>query len=287
MWDKETEVDRFRERIPLSNLMSQCKLRYADPSSARPRDWISSIKFAIQGGTPFVTIPEIKRIEPSYGTLRKRYNVLRIAKQLTLRRIPAMCVNCDAIMYGGSLTDISEARDASSKAILEIEGVEDGLIVPPILASDLILYPYQLYKLYLAGADAVQLLVGALSGKDLLYLCKIASSLQMQCLVKVTSEQQIRQVMNLDSALVSAVILSNLNLEDFSYDQSGHQALDLLRSEGLRELKAKAAPGFPVFVDFTLLPDVSGDMSIDTYTEKLIALGATGAITSFLPSNDE
>jgi indole-3-glycerol phosphate synthase len=288
MWDKETEVDRFRERTPLSNLMSQCKLQSLDPSSLRrPRDWIGSIKLAMQDGARFVTIPEIKRIEPSFGTLRKRYNVAKIAKQLTLRGMPAMCVNCDAIMYGGSITDISEARDASSKAIFEMEGVEDGVIVPPILASDLILYPYQLYKLYLAGADAVKLLVGALSGKDLLYLCKIASSLQMQPIVAVTSEVQIRQVLNLDRGSVSAMILSNLNLEDFTYDNTGNQALGLLESEALKELKVKLGPELPVFVDFRLLPEMTGDFSVEAYTEKLMALGATGSIVNALSSNDE
>ena len=37
MWDKETEVDRFRERVPLANLLSQCKLYTVDPSKPKPR----------------------------------------------------------------------------------------------------------------------------------------------------------------------------------------------------------------------------------------------------------
>ena len=287
MWDKETEVDRFRERVPLSNLMSQCKLRNADPSSPRPRDWIGSIKLALQDGNPFVSIPEIKRIEPSFGTLRKRYNVGKIAKQLTLRRIPAICVNCDAIMYGGSVTDISEARDASTKAVFEMDNIEDGVVVPPILASDLILYPYQLYKLYLAGADAVKLLVGALSGKDLLYLCKIASSLRIQCALTVTSEEQIRRVLMLDPEYISALIVSNLNLEDFTYDSSGNQALKLLECEALKEAKASLGKEFPIFVDFRLIPEMSGELSVDEYNQNLLHLGVTGSITNSLPTSDD
>ncbi len=65
---------------------------------------------------------------------------------------------------------------------------DDGVMVSPVLASDLLLYPYQLYKLQLAGANAVTLLVGALEGKDLLNLTKIASTVQLQVVASVTLE---------------------------------------------------------------------------------------------------
>ena len=35
MWDKETEVDRFRERVPLANLVSQCRLTAVDPEKPK------------------------------------------------------------------------------------------------------------------------------------------------------------------------------------------------------------------------------------------------------------
>jgi len=278
MWDKETEVDRNRERVPLSNLMSQCKLKSADLSNPKPRDWVGSIKRAVDDGVQFVTLFELKRIEPSIGTLHKRYNVSKMTKRLTQRGIPALCVNCDAIMYGGSMTDIADARQASLSASLEAKNAEDGVLPPPILASDLILYPYQLYKLYLAGADAVELIVGALSGKDLLYLRKIAASLQMQCVVKVTSEEQIRKVLSLSNVSVDAIILSNCHFEDFTIDSTGQQALNLLQSEALNELKQKEGPNFPVFVEM---------LAADSAKEVDLLGLATGAIISSFQLNDE
>ena len=210
MWDKETEVDRFRERVPLVNLVSQCRLSQVDPSKPKPRDWIGPIKDAAASSGKLVIIPECKRMEPTTGSLRKRYDLAKLVKEFTLAGVPAMSVNCDAVLFGGSMEDITKARDAASKAALELQsGDDDGIVVPPILASDLLLYPYQLYKLRLAGADAVNLVVGALATKDLVYLTKIASSLQLQTLVTVTSTTQVRNLDILSAGSVGGIIVSN------------------------------------------------------------------------------
>lgn len=94
-------------------------------------------------------------MEPGSGSLRKRYDIMKLTKEFTLAGVPAISVNCDGILFGGSLDDVTRAREGPAKAAMASNVSEDGVIVPPILASDLLLYPYQLYKLRLAGADAV------------------------------------------------------------------------------------------------------------------------------------
>ena len=208
MWDKETEIDRLRERVPLANLVSQCRLRSVEPTQPKPRDWIGRIKEAATDGN-FVIIPECKRVEPYTGSLWKRYDVSKLAKEFTLAGVPAISVNCDGVLFGGSLDDITKAREASSKAAVESPTDVDGALAPPILASDLLLYPYQLYKLTMAGADAVNLIVGALASKDLVYLTKIASSLQLQTLLVVTSTVQIDNLNVLSKGGFHGLIVSN------------------------------------------------------------------------------
>jgi indole-3-glycerol phosphate synthase len=210
MWDKETEVDRFRERVPLANLLSQCKLSAVDPSKPKPRDWVGPVKEAAKSGK-FVIIPECKRMEPGIGSLRKRYDLRKLVKEFTVNGAPSISVNCDGVLFGGSLEDLTKAREASSKAAVErSSSEEDGVVVPPILASDLLLYPYQLYKIRLAGADAVNLVVGALATKDLVYLTKIAKSQQMQALLTVTSIVQLENIVNaLPEGGVDGLIVSN------------------------------------------------------------------------------
>lgn len=209
MWDKEAEVDRFRERVPLANLVSQFKLSIMDPSKPKPRDWIGPVKKAAADGN-FVIIPECKRIEPSSGSLRRRYDVPKLVKDFIMKGAPAICVNCDGVLFGGSLEDLTKARVASSKTALEKSTDEDdGVLVPPILASDLLLYPYQLYKIRLAGADAVNLITGALAAKDLVYLTKIAASMQIQTLLTVSSVTQIKNLSILAPNGIDGLIVSN------------------------------------------------------------------------------
>jgi hypothetical protein len=56
MWEKETQVDRMRERFPLAQVMSQTKAAMIDPRTPKPRDWIGQVKKAGADGN-FVIIP--------------------------------------------------------------------------------------------------------------------------------------------------------------------------------------------------------------------------------------
>jgi indole-3-glycerol phosphate synthase len=154
----------------------------------------------------------------------------------------------------------------------------DGVVVPPLLASDLILYPYQLYQLRLAGADAVNLITGALARKDLLYLTKIASSLQLQTLATVTSETQINDVTDLSAGSISGLIISNRDLEDFSFDMTGEQALSLLKSDALKSFREKHGHDVPVLVEGRVGIIKGNDGTANSYTEALKKAGASGAI---------
>lgn len=280
MWDKETEVDRFRERVPLSNLVSQCRISQDDPTMPKPRDWVGPILRRAQQGE-FVIVPECKRIEPASGSLRKRYDVSKLAKQFVKAGVPALSVNCDPVLFGGSLEDLTTTREASSKAAAEL-ATEEGVEVPPIIASDLILYPYQLYKLRLAGADAVNLMGGALASKDYVYLTKIAASLQIQCLVTCTSKVQIEALLKLSKGSIHGLVVSNRNLEDFSFDMTGQQAIDLLKSEALEKFREHHGKDLPVFVEGRVglieRTNSDGNSSYKVYLEELKAAGAVGAI---------
>lgn len=278
MWDKETEVDRFRERVPLTNLVSQCNMAAKNPDHPKPRDWIGQVRRAAQDG--FVMIPECKRIEPMSGSLWKRYDIDKLVKMFLKAGVQAMSVNCDQVLFGGTLDDITRARKASVAAAREL-ATDEGMVVPPILASDLVLYPYQLYKFRLAGADAVNLLAGALASKDMLYLSKIAKSLQIQVLVTVTSEAQVDVLNKLPANLVSGLIVSNRELEDFGVDMTGQQAIDLLNSKAVAEFRERNGEDIPILVEgqVGLIERTSeGSRSSTNYITELEAAGAAGAI---------
>lgn len=218
-------------------------------------------------------------MEPVSGSLRKRYDLSKLVKQLTGAGAPALSLNCDGVLFGGSMEDLTQAREATNTAAVAASlDSDDGAVAPPILASDLLLYPYQLYKLRLAGADAVTLVVGALESKDLLYLTKIASTIQLQVVASVTSEVQIEMLSKLGAGSIVALIVSNRELETFDFDDSGEQALSLLNSDAMKSFREKNGDDVPIMVEgrVGIIESDGGDNV--AYIQSLKEAGAFGAI---------
>jgi indole-3-glycerol phosphate synthase len=211
-------------------------------------------------------------MEPVSGSLRKRYDVAKLVEQLTLAGAPAISVNSDGVLFGGSIEDISKAREAASSTFY------DGVEAPPVLASDLLLYPYQLYKLRLAGADAVTLVVGALESKDLLYLTKIARTIQLQVVASVTSKIQISMLSELEAGSIAALVVSNRDLETFDFDSSGSQALSLLQSDAIASFREKNGEEVPVLIEGRVGIVGGADGDKVEYIKALKDAGAFGAI---------
>ena len=274
MWDKETEVDRFRERVPLASLLSQVKIAMMSETAASPRDWVGALSKSVEAendkeeGSSLAIVGEVKRTEPSTGSLRQRYSASIISNSFVQGGATVLSVNCDKCFFGGSIEDVTQVRAACPVSV-------------PILASDLILYPYQLYKLYLAGADAVTLLVAALEDKDLLYLAKIAKTLKLQTVLSVTSEVQLESVTRLPSNVVDCIAVSNRNLEDFTFDSTGEQALSILKSPAMKHFRETHGSDIPVLVEGRVGIIGSEDESDSygkSYRNKLKEAGAAGVI---------
>jgi hypothetical protein len=71
-------------------------------------------------------------------------------------------------------------------------------------------------------------------------------------------------------------------LEDFSFDMTGKQALDVLQSDALKQFREKHGEDIPVLVDgrvgIITAKNERGDKSSRVYIEQLKKAGATGAI---------
>jgi indole-3-glycerol phosphate synthase len=147
-------------------------------------------------------VAEYKRRSPSAGPIREGASVTEVVEAYERGGAAALSILTEEDHFGGSLADLHEARAAS---------------VLPILRKDFTVDPYQLYEARAAGADAVLLVVGSLSGDDLARLYEEARALDLDALVEIHDEDELEAALELDADVIG---INNRNLEDFSVDLS-------------------------------------------------------------------
>ncbi|HXF31030.1 MAG TPA: indole-3-glycerol phosphate synthase TrpC, partial [Solirubrobacterales bacterium] len=111
-------------------------------------------------------IAEFKRRSPSAGELRPDAGVADTVRAYERGGSAALSILTEERQFGGSLHDLRAAWEASYL---------------PILRKDFVVDPYQLYEAAANGADAVLLIVAALSDRDLAELYDEARGLDLDC----------------------------------------------------------------------------------------------------------
>ncbi|HST70201.1 MAG TPA: indole-3-glycerol phosphate synthase TrpC [Solirubrobacterales bacterium] len=146
-------------------------------------------------------IAEFKRRSPSAGALAP--DSVDIASQVSAYErggAAALSVLTDEPHFGGSLADLRAARAACEL---------------PIIRKDFVVDPYQLYEAAVNGADAVLLIVAALSDRDLQALHQEARSIDLDCLVEVHDAEELDRALEAGAEVIG---INNRNLDDMSVD---------------------------------------------------------------------
>ena len=210
VWQKETEVEKMRERLPLKELQIQAL------SAPPTRDFVAALR---QGKTHPALIAEVKKASPSKGVFREDFDPVAIAQSYQKGGASCLSVLTDVKFFQGSFENLSLVRSA---------------VDLPLLCKDFIIYPYQMYWARIHGADAVLFIAAILNDQDLQYFIKIAHNLKMAALIEVHNLEELDRVLALDG--VSLVGINNRNLEDFSVDL---QTTCQLLTARLEQLQAK------------------------------------------------
>ena len=186
---RRTVRDR-RERVPLEELRAQARVR----GDERP------FKEALVG-PGLSLIAEFKRRSPSAGEIRPGASVEEVVSAYERGGASAVSVLTEDGGFGGSLEDLSAAREAA------------GL---PILRKDFVVDPYQVVESAVAGADAVLLIVAALTSRELAQLHREARALDLDVLVEVHDEEELECALGTVDADIIGI--NNRDLTDFSVD---------------------------------------------------------------------
>jgi indole-3-glycerol phosphate synthase len=145
-------------------------------------------------------IAEIKRRSPSAGELRADVDVAAIAAAYEQGGASALSVLTEGPHFGGSLEDLRAARAACSL---------------PILRKDFIVDEFQLHEALAAGADAVLLIVAALTPEQLASLHAQANAIGLDALVEVHDERELETALAAGAEIVG---VNNRDLRDFTVD---------------------------------------------------------------------
>jgi len=167
---KEREVRDLRRR---GEALLLRRLEEAPP--------VRSFRGALAGGGDVSVIAEFKRRSPSAGDLAGDADPLGIGEAYREGGAAALSVLTDEPHFGGRLEDLRAAREAS------------GL---PVLRKDFVIDPVQIVEARGAGADAVLLIVRALSASRLSELLDAARELGMDALVEVHDGPELETAVN-------------------------------------------------------------------------------------------
>ncbi len=132
-------------------------------------------------------IAEVKRSSPSKGALAAIADPRALAAQYQEAGAAVVSVLTERRRFGGSLEDLVSVRSEISI---------------PILRKDFMVDEYQFLEARAAGADAVLLIVAALSKNQLKDYYDLATELGMAVLVETHTEQEIEDAMEIEPRII-------------------------------------------------------------------------------------
>lgn len=145
-------------------------------------------------------IAELKKASPSRGVIRGAFPVGGLAQQLAQAGAAALSVLTEEEFFHGSLMNLDEASIASDL---------------PCLRKDFLVDEFQLLEARAHSADAVLLIVAALTSAELPALVRRARELELDVLCEVHDEAELARALDAGCDLIG---VNNRNLRTFQVD---------------------------------------------------------------------
>jgi len=187
---KADEVAAAKAAVPLAEL----RARAAD--EAPPRDFVGSMRTRMAAGQSAV-IAEIKKASPSKGVLREHFVPADIARSYEAGGAACLSVLTDREFFQGAPDYLRQARAACAL---------------PALRKDFLVDPYQVVEARAMGADAILLIVAALSLEQMREMEGLADELGMAVLVESHDAGELDVALQLRTPLIG---INNRNLRTF------------------------------------------------------------------------
>jgi indole-3-glycerol phosphate synthase len=145
-------------------------------------------------------IAELKKASPSKGLIRAKFHAAELAQELEAAGAAALSVLTDEEFFQGSLGNLREASEA---------------VKIPCLRKDFIVDEFQLVEARANSADAVLLIVAALSSRELNALATAASSQGLDVLCEVHDGEELQRALDTGCDLIG---VNTRDLRTFKVD---------------------------------------------------------------------
>ena len=195
---KREEVALAKERTPLEELENRPLFT---------RSCFNLREFMLADNRTGI-IAEFKKASPSKGIINNHSSVKEVAMGYDAAGASAISVLTDREFFGGSLADLSEARET---------------VHIPLLRKEFMIDPYQIAEAKAYGADIILLIAAVLSPDEVQHLACYAKKLGLNVLLEVHNREELDRSICDD---LDAIGVNNRNLNDFTV--SVQHSLDLV-----------------------------------------------------------
>jgi len=195
---KRTPTGTYLDRI-LADTAARLAAR-TDLPDAPPARIPRARGFARALSTPGISlIAEIKKASPSRGVIRADFDPPAIARAYEAAGAAAISVLTDEPYFQGKLSYLEDARAACSL---------------PLLRKDFIIHPAQIYEA-MGRADAVLLIVAALTPAELGELLRLAAACGLDALVEAHDRAEVEIALEQGAEVIG---INNRDLRTFNVD---------------------------------------------------------------------
>ena len=145
-------------------------------------------------------IAEIKKASPSAGVISEDFDPIKKAIEYEAFGASALSILTEEDFFMGSVDHLKDVKKITAL---------------PILRKDFMIDEYQIYESKLIGADCILLIASILSDQQIKDFINISQQLELDYLIEVHDENELRRVEHFEDALIG---VNNRNLKTFEVD---------------------------------------------------------------------
>lgn len=233
-------IESTRERVAGLRASTNSDVQRSQALATRASRQPFAFRNALQRKDRVNIIAEFKRASPSKGVINEKVDIRDQVRSYEQAGACAISVLTEETYFKGSVQDLEIART---------------MVHLPLLRKDFTVDEFQIYEAAAAGADAILLIVAALTSEDLSDFQTLAHELGMDAIVEVHTLDEI-VIANQTGAKIIGVNNRNLKTFEVSLDVSRvlikHRPVSALMisesglssAEEISELRALGFDGF-------------------------------------------